>query len=173
MGTMNLRNPLLSKPGDPERDANKVLDTMWGESLPVDPVQIAKRVGLKVFVTPLEPRISGAIVKEPGEDVTILLSADDSKNRQRFTCAHELGHYICRGAFDDDEFSYVDYRGDLAAAGTDKDEIYANQFAAALLMPADILKSLRHSGLEPFQLADRFGVSLEAMNFRLRNLGIL
>jgi Zn-dependent peptidase ImmA (M78 family) len=50
------------------------------------------------------------------------------------------------------------------------DEIFANKFAAALLMPKEEVERLEHDGLSPALLALKFGVSEEAMNFRLDNL---
>jgi hypothetical protein len=50
--------------------------------------------------------------------------------------------------------------------------IYANAFAAALLMPRSLVRALRKSGQSPAQLARFFRVSEQAMNYRLQNLGI-
>src|SRR5207253_7293409 len=112
-----------------EQDAEAVLAAAWwGEPavyrLPVDPVQIAKEYGIITYETKLDANISGAIVKREGEDPVILLNDQDSDNRKRFSCAHELGHYIRRvNALESTaKFEYVDFRGPLATEGTDPEE---------------------------------------------------
>jgi Zn-dependent peptidase ImmA (M78 family) len=155
-------------------DAEEVLNSVWlpfhaAEPIPVDPIQIARRLGVVVYRThELDQNVSGALVKEPNTDPTILINAMDSRNRQRFTCAHELGHYIHRSGTEEKEFSYIDLRDPVASKGLDPDEIYANQFAACLLMPESFLKARKGAG--PVALAALFNVSLEAMNLRLKNL---
>jgi len=161
----------------PEQDAAELLHATWiGEDgtivIPVDPFYIAKRLGIQVFTASLDQGVSGLLRKEAGyDDPRIYVNSSDSRNRQRFTCAHELGHYIRRGSGKaaDGSWEYVDRRDSLASAGTSPEEVYANQFAAGLLMPRRVVEQLaRRFG--PASLAAEFGVSLDAVNFRLANL---
>lgn len=162
----------------PERDAKEILSTVWLREqsemrLPVDPFLIARRLGISVFVSPLDEGVSGMLVKRAGyDDPQIYLNENDSRNRQRFTCAHELGHYVKRTAEGNDGalWEYVDRRDDLAATGRDPEEVYANKFAASLLMPDDLVKRMKDRSVAA--LAYEFGVSADAMNFRLDNLGL-
>lgn len=163
---------------DPERDAEDILRTVWqrdlsdGIRLPVDPFLIARRLGLRVYVSELDDGVSGMLIKRSGyDDPEIHLNAADSRNRQRFTCAHEIGHYMARTAAGNDGelWRYVDRRDDLASRGKDPEEIYANQFAANLLMPKDLVERMK-SEHAVATLAYEFGVSSDAMNFRLDNL---
>ncbi len=55
--------------------------------LPVDPFMIAQRLGIKAYTANLDERVSGMLVKRPGEDPEIYVNDSDSPNRQRFTCA--------------------------------------------------------------------------------------
>jgi Zn-dependent peptidase ImmA (M78 family) len=160
----------------PERDAQDILADVWTTDqgvipLPVDPIYIAQQLGLQVFTAGLANDVSGMLVKRPGEDAQIYINGSDSRNRQRFTCAHELGHYVKRSGAGQDAWSTIDYRSSLASQGVDADEIYANQFAAALLMPAPLVQDLmdRHGNAT---LAHQFGVSTDAMSFRRANLGL-
>lgn len=152
-----------------ERDAAMLLREAWGDKIPVDPVAIARAAGIRVLDAPLDEDTAGALVKEPGKDPTILLNEKDSANRKRFTCAHELGHYRRRSA-DDNEYTTIDLRGSLAAMGTDPEEIYANEFAASLLMPEDAVRGLLEEGLGDLEMSIRFGVSREAIEFRIQNI---
>lgn len=90
----------------------------------------------------------------------VYLGAIDGNGRDRFTLAHELGHFIL-------------HRGlGLARTPSNGHPIYmdsewqADTFAGELLMP--INKVSLCSSLEEF--ANRFGVSLEAAKTRVRKL---
>lgn len=156
-----------------EKDAIELLEEAWDGELPVDPVRIAKKLGLEVLDAPLKPSASGALVKKAHEtDPTILLNAKDGRTRKRFTCAHELGHYILRSKNPASQYEYVDYRDQTSSTGSVEEERYANSFAASLLMPAVAVRTLHEDGLSPLRLAKKFGVSPEAMGIRLDNLGL-
>jgi Zn-dependent peptidase ImmA (M78 family) len=155
-----------------ETDAARLLQATWGDAVPVDPVAIARTAGLRVLEAPLDENTLGALVKQPGQDPTILLNEADSKNRRRFTCAHELGHFVRRSE-EADEYSRVDLRNSLSTTGEDPEEVYANEFAACLLMPEREVKKLAQSGMSDLEMAIHFKVSREAMQFRLKNLGLM
>ncbi len=118
---------------------------------------------------PLREDESGNIVISPHNTPVISLNRLDSDNRRRFTCAHEIGHYIQRSQ-ESDAKTYVDFRSTLAGMGIDEDEIFANQFAAALLMPASQVLDFFRSGWSPEEMARSFRTSTHAMELRLRNL---
>jgi Zn-dependent peptidase ImmA (M78 family) len=162
-----------------ERDARELLERAWPTEaaapvyLPIDPIAIARQLGIQVFTDRgLAPEVSGMLRKQAGyEDPEILLNARDSRNRQRFTCAHELGHYTQRVKSGKDEaWEYIDRRDPLSSEGLDPDEVYANQFAAELLMPRDVVEERAGSSKNAAALALDFGVSGDAMRFRLDNL---
>jgi len=160
-------------------DAEDVLHSYWADylahcPLPIDPFSIAERLGLDVEVVTLEPDVAGMLAKRPGEDPHVYLNAADNERRQRFSCAHEIGHYIKRvqPGVADDEWGYIDRRGPSATRGTNPEEIYANQFAAAMLMPEARVKALIAEGRTVPAMAAMFNVSLEAMAHRIDNLGL-
>lgn len=163
---------------DPRTEAERVLATFWSDrSMPVDPVTIARKLGIQVKQAELPANVSAAILKQAGSDAVIVLARGDSDKRKRFSCAHEIGHYIQRAGAD--ELEYVDHRGPLASAGTNAEEIFANQFAANLLMPEREVREFltqhqREQSARPplWFLAQRFGVSAEAMNVRVETLRI-
>lgn len=157
------------------RDASALLDQAWaspfGVDVPVDPVSIAESLGVDVFTADLDMGVAGLLVKVAGQDPAIYLNAADSENRQRFTCAHELGHYIRRSASDDEGWEYIDRRDQLSSTGVDPEERYANGFAAQLLMPEHEVRS-HAKKMDAAAMAYTFGVSLEAMKNRLTTLRI-
>ncbi len=153
--------------------AEEIRAQLWSEKkLPIDPVTIATKLGIKVKEADLADNISGAIIKEKNKDAIIVLNEKDSNNRKRFTCAHELGHYIYNQAYNEynDEFESVDFRDENSKQGTDPVEVFANQFAANLLMPFDLVKKYKDKGVNSVVLAVKFGVSVEAMNHRLNSI---
>ncbi|MEJ5915338.1 ImmA/IrrE family metallo-endopeptidase [Pseudokineococcus sp. 1T1Z-3] len=151
-----------------ERDAKATLATYWtSASLPVDPVKIARDMGVRVVLAQLGEDISGMIVKRPDEDATIYVDVDDSPKRQRFTVAHELGHYVER-ADDRGQLSYVDRRGGPWSLR----ELYANEFAGHLLMPADAFTRQWAEQRSLVSVANHFGVSQDAAEVRRRRLGL-
>lgn len=157
------------------RDAEKALQVAYPWyppelDLPVKPQHVADSLGIQVRVSALPPDVSGALAKKDGHDPVIVLQLTDHPNRQRFTCAHEIGHYWER---DDDEYEFVDFRDNLAGRGVDVHEIYANSFAAALLMPEWAVRQLFDHTKDVTELAARFGVSKGAMSIRLQNLGLV
>jgi hypothetical protein len=161
--------------------ANDLLRSYWGGdqatcTLPVDPFAIAGKLGLDVECVPLEPDVSGMLAKRPAEDPKVYINVSDNPKRRRFSCAHEIGHYVKRIKAghdeDEEEWGYIDRRGPLAARGTNPEEIYANQFAAALLMPDERVKIMVQEGRSLTAMAAEFDVSLEAMANRIDNLGL-
>jgi Zn-dependent peptidase ImmA (M78 family) len=160
-------------------DAEDVLHSYWSHDLascelPIDPFLIAERLGLNVQRVSLEPDVSGMLAKRPNEDPQVYINAADNDKRQRFSCAHEIGHYIRRvnSDIDDDEWGYIDRRGPLASRGTSSEEIYANQFAAALLMPEARIRAMINQGRTLASMAAECSVSLEAMAHRIDNLDL-
>ena len=137
----------------------------WGLGLEPIPnlVELLEERGIKVLSINLN-NIDGltAQVRRQGRSVAsvIVLNRGDWGERQRFTAAHELGHIVL------DISPKVD------------DEIAANRFAGAFLMPAATLraeigkhrKSMGWSEL--FDLKRLFGVSVQALTYRCRDLGI-
>jgi Zn-dependent peptidase ImmA (M78 family) len=153
-----------------KRDADRILGSYWVHHLfPVDPARIARALGINVFETYLAEDVAGTLVKEAEKDPLILLNQADHPNRKRFTAAHEIGHFVKRA---DAAYEYVDRRDTLSSIGHVPDEIYANAFAANLLMPEDEVRRLDREGLGDAEMARRFGVSRDVMSFRRQNLGL-
>ena len=113
--------------------------------------------------------ISGILVKNSEQSFTIIVNEDEPQDRQRFTAAHELGHYFLHRSMLHVGGKIKD-RYILKAEGiSDEKEEEANQFAAAFLMPLDKVAAAMACGKTSVQsLADHFGVSVIAMANRLQ-----
>jgi len=115
--------------------------------------------------------VDGAIRREgKGKAASIYLNTENAPTRKRFTCAHEIAHFVKHS--EEGEFEFIDYRDALASTGRIPDERFANAFAAALLMPTKHVRRLHNEGLDDWTMAKRLGVSQAAMVNRLKNLGL-
>jgi Zn-dependent peptidase ImmA (M78 family) len=104
-------------------------------------------------------------VSEPGK-FTIFLPQSTSARRDRFTLAHELGHYFLHYLHPNtsSEMSYGRGSRNLA-------ETQANVFAASLLMPEQQFRhAFRELEGDAWRLANRFGVSPAAVTVRCQVL---
>lgn len=153
-------------------DAQKILDDFWDGEYPVDPVRIAHRMGIGVWEADLDEDVSGWLVRDDESRLgKICLNRNEMEVRRRFTCAHEIGHWVDRKFHQDDEYSFVDYR-DASKKPDDATEWYADHFAANLLMPTDEFTELYDIDFTNRELADYFAVSPAAVRVRLRSLGL-
>lgn len=149
--------------------AAQVLDQYWTGALPIDPVQIARQMGVEVFSAQLGNDVFGCIIGTP-EGAQIYVDIDQPITRYRFTTAHELGHYVEHAERAEAEMSYVDRRTDEDRGKPE--EVFANQFAGALLMPERALRLFGPGPGNDVAAADRLGVSLAALRYRRKVLGL-
>jgi len=151
---------------------------------PVPVVAIAEALGIVVHESSTQDGLSGFLYRDRKQDLTIIgVNADHHSNRKKFTTAHELGHYLLHDFQDvhvDRDFK-VWLRSDTSSKGTEIEEKEANLFAAELLMPTQILereiRDIGHIDLDDGEvldeLAGKYGVSVQAMTFRLAYLGYI
>ncbi|HLP88195.1 MAG TPA: ImmA/IrrE family metallo-endopeptidase [Nostocaceae cyanobacterium] len=158
--------------------AKKILES-FGDSLPINLDAILKAYNLSVRKEKLEDKTSGMLVIKDGYAI-IGINANHHPNRQRFTIAHELGHFLLHQTVSNIfiDSSLVFLRDEKASEGTKRQEIEANTFAAELLMPELVLIEKAHNlPLDDDQvvkkLADEFGVSVQALTIRLTKLGLI
>jgi Zn-dependent peptidase ImmA (M78 family) len=107
--------------------------------------------------------------------VEVHLNSEVHVVRQRFTLAHEIGHYISYLAQShtyQEGVVVTEERGALASYGTDKKEIEANALAAEILMREEDIKDYfqNYPRFDIADIATEFGVSIQAMSIRLAKL---
>jgi Zn-dependent peptidase ImmA (M78 family) len=135
---------------------------------PLNVDRVAEYLGLEVTEELMDGDISGYLEFKAGQWV-VGLNALHHRNRQRFTLAHELAHFVLhrneRSSFVDQTFARREGAGDPV-------ETQADRFAADLLMPEDQVRALVSQGVTSLKdLAARFQVSQLAMRYRVKNLG--
>lgn len=145
------------------------------EKRPVPLGRIAREFGIKVFTSPLEQGISGQIAKE-GDEFVIRVNKYESRQRQRFTLAHELAHFFLHRDIIEKKGSIKDsilYR----SGNSDVVEYEANSLAAEIVMPDEKIKVdldylRKHMDEETFDMiASRWEVSNQALRIKLTTSG--
>lgn len=152
-------------------DAAHVLRSTFRLRAPVDPIAIAQELGIQVLEGELDRDRLGGLVMEPGEEPKIYMNQLDLLIRRRLTCAMELGHYVRRSA-ETNRYGRVDRRSDHPKSEQDPESVYAEEFAACLLMPDLDVKVMTELGVDDLEMAVRFQVSRELVQLRLSDLGL-
>lgn len=155
-----------------KEEDRKILERHLGV-VPVKLGAIAKDLGVEVVLSSLPLSISGEISKLNGR-YQIKINRHESKQRQRFTLAHELAHFLLhRDVIDGMGGKLTDnvlYRSGAA----EHIEYEANRLAAQIVMPENALQdAFKQYGGENLSettvelLAEQFGVSKAAMEIRM------
>jgi Zn-dependent peptidase ImmA (M78 family) len=147
---------------------------------PVDVRAFARQLGARVVFENLEDDVSGFLLRDKGV-FTIAVNQHHHPNRQRFTLAHECGHLHLHAAHGDRlwlDKERIFFRDSSSSKGEQRAEIEANQFAAGLLMPEELIRlAVPDSGIigevDLPRFASRFEVSERAMTFRLISLDLI
>ena len=145
--------------------------------------------GVKVYYSdmsafPDPEKVSGYTMFNKKGEPEIIVNANEPEGRRRFTMAHELGHIILHWGWPEkevkDDFMTILYRQD--SYYTDyKSEKEANEFAAQLLAPLDVIEQVL---IEPissydsqsqdflsYRIADAFNITKSFANVQLDKLG--
>lgn len=155
-------------------DANKNLEHEY-----VDVENIVQSLGFKV------ERIESLGASGQLDDKLIKLNKDDVSYRQRFSIAHELGHAMQGQS----KANRLGGKPSDYSIDEQKDEVFANKFAARLLMPLKLVSDnissiislsemnpskLSHENVDFImsELSSKLQVSLQSVEFRVRNLNI-
>lgn len=166
---------------NPVTMAKNLLKELEIKELPTPLEKIAEAKGLSILRDQtFEDSVSGILVPQK---MTIIVNPGHPEVRQRFTIAHEIGHFLLHlnqehpKIIVDERFAF--YRNKKSSDGLDETEKEANRFAAELLMPEDILrKKVEVYGVDLFDdyaissLASTFNVSEQAMTLKLQSLDL-
>lgn len=149
----------------------------YTSTLPVRMGELAKELGISAIrISQMETGVSGQISKE-GNGYVIRINRNEARDRQRFTIAHELAHYLLHrsliDASDDGIKDNVLYR----SGAPERVEFEANQLAGEIIVPATHLRAILS---EEFRgiitdatieiLSNRFAVSKSAIRVSLERL---
>lgn len=160
----------LIRDGVNAREASIV--ARYASSIPVRVGELALELGIQVNRAPLPPKVSGLIQPSASarSGYEIQVNKYEVSERQRFTVAHEIAHYLLhRSEIGSGVVDNILYRSNL----TSRREIEANRLAADIIMPEDAVASKLKElgGLSSPDVVDElaavFRVSVPAMKVRL------
>lgn len=165
-GTAGYSMAGVGEPLTPAADASQAISVSGTNAagvanLPIDPERIARVYGVQVYEYDLPQSLSGYLDRD-NQGSFIVVNRWLEPTRKRFIVAREFGRYY-----------YTLQRGAYLPGGMDIKDVYANRFAAALLMPAGVVKSKFEKVQDVGVLARVFNVSKEAMRIRLNGLGLV
>jgi len=145
---------------------------------PIDLQHVCEELDIKLSFVPMSDEMSGEIEKLNDGRYAININKYHHKNRQNFTIAHELGHFIHhRNLIGDGVDDTKMYRSENSGKYFNRNinqghEREANSFAASFLMPKEQVLKKYKAGLSTSCLASTFQVSEAAMKYRLQGLGL-
>lgn len=171
--------PLRPRYNRIRREVAALLQTAKVAHPPVPVDRIAGQLGARIAYSNFNDEVSGLLVRS-GNSVVIGVHSEQAETRKRFTIAHEIGHLVMHASDQEvhvDKLFHVHLRSPASSTAEDVAEIEANAFAAALLMPEEMVRRDVGKLILDFEdpelvqpLADRYVVSSQAMTFRLLNL---
>ena len=152
-------------------DAESSADALTGiySSPPIPPLDIAKENGVNVLFVDFGKHaetVSG-LVDFP--NARLYVNGRDEFERQSFTIAHELGHWLLhRDHYEADPKRYKFLPRFSIPERDDPLEQEANRFAASLLIPRQLLVPVLHAPVS--KLARIFRVKRAMMERRIRDV---
>lgn len=133
-------------------------------------VKLANYLSLNVIKTTFTDCTIDGMLKYEGEQKNIYVNKTQPENRQRFTVAHEIGHYILHRDMVNLQGGNILYR---KSNQNDPIEIQANIFAGAILMPKKEIIAAYKALKDIYLVAKMFKTSPEATYIRLKKLGVI
>lgn len=153
-------------------EALEIAKGYW-KSVPVDVFSLTAELGLGPVFEVLDDDISGMIRRKPDGKYEVVINSGHHPNRQRFTAAHEIGHFIFhRDRLDGGTSDTLAYRIDGHVFPNPnigpEQERQSNNFASNLLIPDQKLRAAQLAGItDELELAKIFQVSRAAMLIKL------
>ena len=152
-----------------------VTEFSLGEAAATGLIEVMEReLGILVLMVDAQQGISGAACRLPELD-TVMIQRREVEGRRNFGLAHELFHILTWDTMPPEHFE------EIRETGGNRVEQLANNFAAAVLMPASTLErtggwtSLTGEDLiaQLNAVADKLRVTSSALRWRLASLGEL
>lgn len=156
--------------GDPERIANAILDQMTNYSGPIPVCDIARALDILDIREERLTSLEGALLITPSKGYgAILLNANSTPQRRRYTLGHELCHFLHPWHWPISSARFNCTSRDMQeTAGSDQhalQETQANHFAIELLAPKRLFDFDLHSTPDIAvinDMAQRFDISRAA-----------
>ena len=151
------------------RKAQALLSDRRVQGPPVKLDAIAKKLGITIKHEPFDDDISGVLYRDPNSTI-IGVNSFHHPNRQRFTLAHEIGHFVLHEMDVHVDKGYrIVLRSSVSSQAVDPHEIDANRFAAELLMPGKLVRKDVEELL--LDAEDEAGLSVLAKKYHVQYTG--
>jgi len=139
--------------------------------------KIVEKLGGRVDIADTlltDPEQTGSLFVDNPKKFRIVVPSHTSPERDRFTIAHELGHFVLHYLWKRQKDESYPEQVIAYRRGSERIEWEANWFAGAFLMPAERFKEIfeRFDG-SLWQIADYFNVSSKAVEVRAKDLGLI
>lgn len=140
------------------------------KTIPLDVTGVAKKLGIRIKHVSLKGDLSGIFYKDEENNSWVMcINKNHHPNRQRYTIAHELGHFCLHRHFKHVFEDKIFFRGGKSS----KVEWQANDFASAILMPErEFRNTVEEDTRKIDEVAKKFRVSTLALRIRAKNLGM-
>jgi Zn-dependent peptidase ImmA (M78 family) len=157
--------PDVAASGKPRREIDTIAEAIAKQyslipGAPIEPIVSALGGQIRYLGPESWDAEDGSLYVFGERNFEIAISAYTGARRDRFTIAHELGHYVIHS-------DYGKKRLKAARVGSNRCEWEANWFAAALLMPrVEFTRACTELRDDPVLLASRYLVSPKAAEIR-------
>lgn len=155
------------------QDPTKEILQRYLSEYPVKLGHLAKELGVAIKVSSMNTGVSGQIKREDG-DYLIRVNRHEARERQRFTIAHELAHFLLHKSVIDSSPEGIKDNVLYRSGEPERIEYEANRLAADIVMPMTLVQKVLKEEFDGVvteatieSLAARFQVSKAAMEIRL------
>jgi Zn-dependent peptidase ImmA (M78 family) len=155
------------------REAREALGYTREGPLPDLLEAIEQRGGAHAVILDLPNGVAGAYIAKP-DCPLLFVNGNDAPTRQRFTLAHELGHFRMGHS------TVIDEQAAISGHLRDPNEVCANAFAAEFLMPRDATAAWASENVDGaitlehvVLFANAYGVSSQAARYAFETAKVL
>lgn len=155
------------------QDPTKEILNRYLSEYPVRLGHLAKELGVSIKVSSMNTGVSGQITREDGH-YHIRVNRHEARERQRFTIAHELAHFLLHKSVIDSSPDGIKDNVLYRSGEPERIEYEANRLAADIVMPMALVQKVLQEEFDGVvteatidSLAARFQVSKAAMEIRL------
>lgn len=155
---------------------HKEIIRRYTANVPVKLGAMAAEMGIVVKLSTMKPGASGHIKRNGEGGYLIRINRHETRERQRFTLAHEIAHFLLHQDEIDRLPDGIEDNVLYRSGAPEQKEYEANRLAADLIMPARLVETELEALGTPVsdeiidRIAEIFQVSKAAMEIRLSNV---
>lgn len=161
---MTDRSPLVYEVA---RSEARAIRESTNPSFPTKVEPLLGKLGFTIYIDSMVNELYSVVESYPKDAIHgVVINANLSSPRYRFQLAHAAGHIVERQHTRVDTFSFID----SVNKKTDVHDFFADEFAMAYTMPADVLHQKLSEGFSAVSASVFFGVPVEIVRTWVRRL---